>query len=148
MNKEFEKIGYIMGNGTTTEPRAYSFTDVDVAAGEYIYRLKQIDYDGTFEYSNEVEVSVSLPEEFSLSQNYPNPFNPSTIISYSIPQSGLVTLEVYSLLGEKVASLVNEVKEAGSYEINFNASTLSSGVYYYKLSTDNFVETKKMLLLR
>ena len=89
-----------------------------------------------------------LPNIFNLSQNYPNPFNPTTIISYSLPKSGNVTLEVFNLLGEKVATLVNEFEEAGSYKKTFNADMLSSGVYIYKLSAGSFVETRKMILLK
>jgi len=145
----WEKIGYVAGFGTTTETKSYSYTDDNISAGKYVYRLKQIDYDGTFEYSNEIEVEIGLtPSEFALEQNYPNPFNPNTVIKYSILEEGFVTLEVYNLLGEKVASLVNEMQEAGRYDINFDASNLSSGIYVYSLRSGKFTSVKKMLLLR
>lgn len=148
--QNWAKIGYVPGFGTTTEPKSYSYMDENVPAGTYSYRLKQIDFDGSFNYSPEVVVNVveALPSDFSLFQNYPNPFNPSTTINYSIPSSEFVTLKVYDVLGNKVATLVDEYKFAGSYEIDFDASQLSSGVYFYKLQAGSFVEIKKMMLAR
>ncbi len=90
----------------------------------------------------------SIPDKYSLSQNYPNPFNPVTAIKYSIPNEGFVSLKIYNVLGSEVATLVNEFKNAGSYNVSFNAENLSSGVYYYKLKSGTFVETKKMILLK
>lgn len=142
------KVGYSVGNGTTTEPKSYSFKDNDVNSGKYNYRLKQIDFNGTFSYSNAVKVNVTGPDQYSLSQNYPNPFNPATVIKYSIPSDGMVKLNVYNTLGQKVAELINGQVKAGSYEVNFNADNLSSGVYYYRIETTGFVSTKKMMLLR
>ena len=110
--------------------------------------MKQIDYNGSFEYSNEIEVEISLVKEFSLSQNYPNPFNPSTIISYQIPTNGNVTLKVFDLIGNEVATIVNENKTAGSYSIEFNASDLPSGVYFYQLKQGEMLQTNKMMLLK
>ncbi|UCH64705.1 MAG: T9SS type A sorting domain-containing protein, partial [Ignavibacterium sp.] len=114
----------------------------------YIYRLKQIDFNGVFDYSDEVIVEVTIPLEFALEQNFPNPFNPSTVIKYSIPHDGFVTLDVFNLLGEKVASLVNGIQKAGRYEINFDASNLASGIYVYNLKSGNFSSVRKMLLMR
>jgi hypothetical protein len=149
------EVGFINGNGTTSESQSYSFIDNNLSSGKYIYRLKQIDFDGTFSYSNEVEVDMSFPQIFSLEQNYPNPFNPSTSIKYTIPNvtlSGVegsrVILKIYDLLGNQIATLVNENKPAGNYEVSFNAKNLSSGTYFYKLQAGSFVETKKMILLR
>ncbi|MCH7964551.1 MAG: lamin tail domain-containing protein [Bacteroidetes bacterium] len=116
--------------------------------GKYSYRLKQIDYNGTFEYSKIIEIDVDAPLEFELSQNFPNPFNPSTKINYQIPKLSLVTLKVYDVLGNEVATLVNEEKSAGNYEVEFNATTLPSGIYFYKLQAGSFVETKKMVLMK
>ena len=143
------KITFVEGKGTTTEKQEYFYTDKNLKEGIYNYRLEQIDYDGSKNIiSTEITVYLSLPEKFSLGQNYPNPFNPSTKIKYSIPASEFVTLKVYNLLGEEVTSLVNEIKPAGSYEVEFIVSALPSGVYLYKLQAGNFVETKKMLLLK
>lgn len=151
----WEKIGFVEGHGTTTEPRSYSFSDEDVTTGRYKYRLKQIDYDGTFSFSDVVEVEFNqVPEGFRLYQNYPNPFNPSTKIKFEIPNLEITwrvvftTLKVYDILGNEVAELVNEEKLAGNYEIEFDAGNLSSGIYFYTISAGNFHETKKMILLR
>lgn len=152
---EWGGIGFISGNSTTTGKSFYSFVDQSAVAGKSFYRLKQIDFDGSFEYSNIVEVDFNLPIEFSLEQNYPNPFNPSTKIKYNIPsvistigRNLNVLLKVYDVLGNEIAILVNEEKPAGNYEVNFDASKLSSGVYFYKLQAGNFAETKKMNLIR
>jgi hypothetical protein len=144
----WDKLGFVNGNGTTTETRSYSFADKNVNAGTYSYRLKQIDFDGTFEYSNVIEVDVSSPQQFELSQNYPNPFNPATTISFSIPQSSFVTLKVYDIIGNEIATLVNENKAAGRYEINFDASNQSSGVYLYSITAGNYNEVRKMTLIK
>jgi hypothetical protein len=145
---EYITIGYVEGAGTTTEPQNYSYTDNKVETGTYTYRLKQVDFDGTFTYSNEVEVDVTAPLSFNLDQNYPNPFNPTTNISYSIPEAGNIILAVYNTVGEKVAVLVNGYSEAGHFDVSFNASNLPSGVYLYKLQSANSVQTKKMMLLK
>ncbi|MEE9572110.1 MAG: S8/S53 family peptidase [Candidatus Neomarinimicrobiota bacterium] len=147
-NGEFEKIGFVPGHGTTTELQSYTFIDENVLAGKYTYRLKQIDYDGTTEYSNVVEVEVAQPIEYNLSQNYPNPFNPSTTIAYSIPKDGLVTLKVYDILGKEVVTLINELQTAGTKNITYDASELSSGVYYYQLVSGEFRSTKKLILMK
>jgi photosystem II stability/assembly factor-like uncharacterized protein len=155
----WNKIGFVPGLGTTAETQHYSLTDNDVMLGKFQYKLKQIDYDGTFEYSQIVEVEVPFVNEFSLYQNYPNPFNPTTKIKYQIPLNppllkgeseagGFVTLKVYDILGVEVATLVNEEKPAGEYEVEFDAAKLSSGIYFYKLQAGEFVSTKKMILLR
>ena len=150
--QDWEKIGFVPGFGTTTEVHNYSFTDESLQSGNYNYRLKQIDYDGTFSFSNEVIVEIVAPKEFSLEQNYPNPFNPSTSIQYSISSRQFVTLKVYDILGNEIATLVNEEKPAGGYEVEFNASSFnhhsSSGVYFYSLSAGNYFATKKMILLK
>ena len=147
-NTEFEQVGYVAGFGTTTEPKSYSFSDANVSAGNYTYRLKQMDFDGSFEYSDEVNVEVLTPGSFELSQNYPNPFNPSTTIKYSLPENSFVNLAVYNLLGENVRTLVNEVQNAGNYNLNFDASGLTSGTYVYRLSTASGTLTQKMVLLK
>ncbi len=144
----YENVGYVAGFGTTTEPKAYSFVDSKLEEGSYTYRLKQIDFDGSYEYSDEVSVEVEIPLEYSLEQNYPNPFNPSTTIKYSIPEDGFVKLAVYNMLGEEVAAIVNTTQKAGRYEVNFNASKLSSGVYVYRIEASNFTASKKLILMK
>ena len=148
INGEFLTIGFKKGFGTTTESHNYSFTDENLETGKYYYRLKQIDFDGSLKYSSSVEIEVLAPVRYSLSQNYPNPFNPSTTISYSIKEAGLVQLKVFDILGNEVASLVDEYKPAGSFEVEFNASQLSSGMYLYKLSAGEFTSVKKFMLLK
>ena len=145
---QFEKIGYVAGFGTTTEPKNYSFNDTKLEPGNYTYRLKQVDLDGTYKYSDEVNIEVSQPLEYSLEQNYPNPFNPSTIIKYSIPEDGVVKLAVYNLLGEEVTNLVNTQQKAGRYEVVFDASGFASGVYIYRLESNSYSSIKKMLLIK
>lgn len=147
---EFVSVGFIKGNGTTTEPKAYSFVDnhLNNVTGKLYYRLKQIDYNGAFNYSEIVEVVIDLPLEYSLNQNYPNPFNPSTKIKYSVPEQNLVSIVVYGVTGEEIATLVNEVKEAGKYEIEFNALQLSSGVYFYRMTSGDFTSVKKLSVLK
>ena len=147
-NSEYTEVGFVPGFGTTTEAKSYSFSDQNLQNGIYLYRLKQIDFDGTFEYSEEIEVEVITPASFSLDQNYPNPFNPSTRIKYSVPESGNIRLSVYNTVGEEVAVLVNGFSQAGSFDVTFDASNLSTGVYLYKLQSANSVQTKKMMLLK
>ena len=144
----WKSIGFVEGQGTTTNTHHYTFQDEGLTPGIYLYRLKQIDYDGTFEYSKEIEVEVGIPDKFSLSQNYPNPFNPGTKISWQSPVGGYQTLKIYDVLGNEVATLVNEYRNAGSYEVEFNSAGLSSGVYFYRIQVGDFIETKKMVLLR
>jgi hypothetical protein len=170
-NDYWNKIEFVPGHGTTTEPQYYSYVDESLHAGKYQYRLKQIDFDGSFEYSKIVEVTIEPPMEFSLSQNYPNPFNPSTKIKFTIPASdnpllrgargGLVTLKVYDVLGNEIATLVNEELSPGEYEVEFSGHSdegqnLPSGVYFYQLRTkgpetssgQGIIQTKKMILLK
>jgi hypothetical protein len=146
-DSEYSIVGYVEGNGTTTEIQEYLYTDRDVQPGKYNYRLKQIDYDGTFEYSNEIEVNVA-PVSFSLEQNYPNPFNPITSIEYAVGSIEYVSLKVYDVLGVEITTLVNEEKEPGVYKAIFDASNLSSGTYFYKLQARDNVMVRKMILMR
>lgn len=152
----WKSIGFVPGYGTSTEKHFYSFRDEDLSAGKYQYRLKQIDFSGKSSFSEIAEVEINSSAQFILEQNYPNPFNPSTKIKYSIPavisnevkQSQLVTILVYDVPGNVVATLVNEEKPSGSYEVEFNAVNLPSGVYFYRLKAGSFMATKKMILLR
>ncbi len=147
-NNEWQYIGFVEGNGTTTNRQDYSFIDVLKEYGRYLYRLKQIDFDGTFEYSNEIEIELTLPNKFELIQNYPNPFNPSTIIGWKMAASDHVSIKVYDLLGNDIATLVDGVKPAGVFQIEFDGSGLSSGTYFYKITSSNFTEIKKMSLIK
>jgi hypothetical protein len=144
---EWQVLGFVRGAGTTTEAQSYSFLD-NSAVGKVQYRLKQIDFDGQFEYSNIIEVDAGAPKVFALEQNYPNPFNPSTTIRYQLPVASEVKLEVYDVLGKKIATLVNERQSAGAYQVVWNASGLSSGTYFYRLQAGTFVETKKMIMVK
>ncbi|HPI38784.1 MAG TPA: T9SS type A sorting domain-containing protein, partial [Ignavibacteriaceae bacterium] len=154
-SSEFEiwnKIVFVQGSGTTTEANNYSYTDKNLSAGKYRYRLKQIDYDGSFNYSNIVEVDVVIPGEFILYQNYPNPFNPVTLIKYVIPGNvetlHATSLRIVDILGKNVATIVNELQEPGIYEVEWDASSYPSGIYFYQLQVGSFIETKRMLLLK
>jgi len=152
----WENISFVEGYGNSNSPKQYKYKDIENLSGKYFYRLKQIDIIGSFEYSNIVEINFGLPMEFTLSQNYPNPFNPTTSIEYSIPlleplhaTVQFVQLKVYDLLGREVATLIDESKPAaGSYTVEFNASDLPSGIYIYKLEASNFVQAKKMTLIK
>ena len=145
---QFITIGHVTGNGTTTERQQYSFTDASVDAGKYYYRLKQVDFNGTYEYSSEVFADVTTPFEFALDQNYPNPFNPTTSINFSLTEPTFVKLAVYNLLGEEVQVLRNENMDAGSFKVNFDAASLPSGMYLYKLETAQFTSVRKMMLMK
>ena len=144
----WESIGFVPGYGTTTERHHYSFKDDNVSSGFYQYRLKQIDFDGSFSYSKTVEMEIMLPSEYQLYQNYPNPFNPVTTISYSLPIKAQVLLVIYNALGQSITRLVNEEKDAGNYSVKFNATNLPSGFYYFNLQAGSFISTKKMILLK
>jgi predicted nucleotidyltransferase len=147
-SENWKKLGFITGNGNSTSPKQYEFLDKNPAGGtKFIYRLKQIDMDGQFKYSNEIEVEI-MPTQFELFQNYPNPFNPITNIKFSLPHTERVKISIYNSLGEEVLLLVNKDYEAGFYNIELNASNLSSGIYVYRMETANFVDSKKLLLLK
>jgi Leucine-rich repeat (LRR) protein len=149
-NLVWEKIGFIEGNGTTTETQIYEFNDdiKNIVTNSLSYRLKQIDYDGSYKYSSVVNVEDKIPSHYALHQNFPNPFNPTSVIVYDIPKDGIVSLQVYNLIGEVVAVLVDEEKTAGNYEVEFNAAHLASGFYIYSLQAGSFVETRKMILMK
>jgi V8-like Glu-specific endopeptidase len=142
------EVAFVNGKGTTTERNTYTYTDRELQVGTYFYRLKQVDFDGTFSYSPEVEVSVLTPDDFTLFQNYPNPFNPSTKIKFAIPVKTQLQLNVYNMLGEKVAEVFSGILEGGFHEFNFDAANLSSGVYVYRIESDKFTDSKKMSILK
>ena len=144
----WETIGFVSGSGTTIEPVKYSFEDKNISPGSYDYRLKQIDFDGSFNYSDAVSVKVDIPEQFSLKQNFPNPFNPSTQIEFNIPRDGFVNLTVYNSLGQQIANPVNGFTKVGNHTVTFNAGNLASGIYYYRLEAGGNTLLKKMMLLK
>ncbi len=147
--KSWIEAGFVKGHGTTTEENNYSFMDKNLRPGGYSYRLVQIDFDGTKTESNIIDVEInSQPTQYSLKQNYPNPFNPTTIIEYSIPYEGNVKIIIYNSLGQEVQTPVNNYTQAGNYRVNFDATTLPSGIYYYRLNADNYSSVKKMILLK
>jgi len=151
LNNEWELIGFVEGSGTSTETQYYNFSD-DItqinSIRKVFYRLKQLDFDGAFEYLEEVEVSLDKPLDYSLQQNYPNPFNPSTKIKFHIAEDSYVRLEIFDMLGNEVTTLIAEELPIGRYDVEFDASDLSSGTYFYKLSSNEFQEVKKMILLK
>lgn len=147
-SNDWTRAGFVEGKGTVTGPNDYSFTET-VNSGKYNYRLKQIDVNGNFEYFNlSNEVVVGIPESYSLSQNYPNPFNPSTRINYSVKEEGNVNIVLYNIYGKEVATIFNGNRTAGFYNVRFDASGLSSGVYFYRIISGNFTDTKRMTLVK
>lgn len=153
-NSEFASIAFVNGHGTTTEQKQYSFYDRNVESNvDYSYRLKQIDFDGSFEYSQVINLGSTLPLEFALEQNYPNPFNPSTTIGFAVPVKSNVMLEVYNLIGQKVITLMQGEVEAGEHTAQLNATSLPSGIYLAKFTAvgengSRFTSSKKMTLLK
>ena len=152
-SSKFRNIGFVPGNGTTTENHAYSYTDKNLSVGSYSYRLMQIDYDGSFKYSNVVEADLTNLAVYSLEQNYPNPFNPSTKITYSLTVDSKVKLTLYNILGETVTVLVDKTESAGKREITFDGTNLNSGIYFYRLEAvgvdgSNFSQVRKMMLMK
>ena len=151
--EQWTKEGFIQGSGTTEAPRSYRFEEKKLSMAVYNYKLKQLDYNGNFEYfSLPVDVTVGKPNEFSMGQNYPNPSNPKSKIDYEIPLNGKVTMKIYDIIGREVITLVNEVKEAGYYSAEFDGSNLASGVYFYRITAEgegkSFGKTLKMVLVK
>ena len=149
----YNSIGYVQGSGTTTDVQNYIFVDRNLIPGTYYYRLKQIDFDGTIAYSNEINVEVAVPDIFVINQNYPNPFNPTTSISFSLPVDANVSLKIFNALGQEVANLIEGNLISGLHELNFDATELTSGVYFYKIEANgidgrNFTSVKKMILTK
>lgn len=156
---EWDILGFVEGNGNSNSPKEYSYTDKDLFAGgsKFQYRLKQVDTDGKFEYSDIVEVEI-LPTKFELSQNYPNPFNPSTTIQFSLPKATQLKINIYNMLGELVETIADGTYEAGYHKVTFsaiggsasggNAFSLSSGAYIYRFESPDFVQVRKMVLIK
>ena len=154
--KEFSTIGFVKGHGTTTGQHSYTYSDKNLENGKYYYRLKQVDFNGSIEYSDVIELEWRAFNSYLLEQNYPNPFNPTTTIGFGIQEKSNVKITILNAIGEEVAVVLNEVKEAGYHTVEFNASSLPSGVYFYQLravdpsagSGQAFIQTKKMILLK
>ncbi|MBZ0184077.1 MAG: T9SS type A sorting domain-containing protein [Melioribacteraceae bacterium] len=161
LSLQWKKVGFVEGHGTSNSPKEYTFIDDKTSEvlgnlggldGKLQYRLKQIDFDGKFEYSETITVesfrATNLPTEFALQQNYPNPFNPTTSIEYSVPSREYVILKVYDVLGNEVVTLVNEQKSAGHYKVSFNAINLASGLYIYRIQVGEFNSVRKMMFIK
>ncbi len=153
-NISFKEIAFIRGHGTTTDQSVYSYIDNSILSGKYYYRLKQVDFNGSFSYTSSIGVNIGIPKNFSLDQNYPNPFNPSTTIRFALPTNAKVSIKLYNTLGQEVVDILNnEQLNAGVHEKVFNASSFSSGVYFYRLEAkgddgSSFAKTKRLVLIK
>ncbi len=144
----FEVIGFVSGNGTSNTTQYYTFVDDEISlSGEYFYKLKQIDLDGSYTFSEILTLNVAQPDETVLFQNKPNPFNPSTNIEFKIQSTQKVILDVFDIKGERIVTLVNKNLQPGTYKFYFDGSELSSGIYFYRLITDK-IFVKKMNLIK
>jgi hypothetical protein len=146
-------VGHVNGKGSTNTPSSYTFTDENLYTGKYCYRLKQIDYNGNFQYHNlSAFIEISLPTIYYLSQNYPNPFNPYTNIDFNLPVDSKVTINIYDITGRRLRTVINKSMRAGYHTERFDASSFSSGIYFYTLyaksSGQSFIATKKMVILK
>ena len=148
-NEDWKSIGFVKGAGNSNSTKIYSFNDVSAnLSGKYYYRLKQVDTDGSFEYSEEIMIELDKTGSYQLEQNFPNPFNPTTIITYQIPRKSRVVLKIFDVLGRDIRTLVNEVKDAGRHKVEFNASDLSSGRYFYQINAGNYTSVKKLIVAK
>jgi len=147
-NNEWNRIGFVKGHGTTTEISNYSFTDKNAFGNVIKYRLKQIDYNGSYTYSKVIEIENEMVNKYELRQNYPNPFNPTTTITYTLPERGNVELKIYDSLGQEITTLVNKEMQAGIHNVMWNAENVPLGVYFYKITINNFSQVNKMILLK
>ncbi len=146
--KNFARLGFIAGAGSTNIAQGYSYVDETAAVGTWFYRLKQIDRDGSFTFSEVKGIEVMPPQKYELTQNFPNPFNPRTEIAFHVRQEGVVELKVFDLLGREVRTLVNERMRAGIHRVTFDGRDLPSGMYLYTIKAGNFHAVKKMLLVK
>lgn len=146
--ENWNTIGTIRAAGNSTNPINYSFTDENITNSTYYYRLKQVDYDGSFTYSRTIEVDGNIMNQFVLEQNYPNPFNPATKINFTVPFDSKVSISIYSITGELIKELVNDFIAAGTHSVEFDGSNFSSGLYLYRMTSGNFVQTNKMMLIK
>ena len=148
LESPWNKITEIQAAGNSSTPKIYSYTDKNLRPGNYFYRLKMIDIDGKFKYSNEIETNIAAPREYILNQNFPNPFNPTSRISFSLPKTSFTTLKIYNVLGREVQTIVSEILSSGTHNYEFDGRNLNSGVYFYTLMAGNFSSTKKMILMK
>lgn len=149
-NEEWTVVGFVRGAGTSTMPREYAFRDSRIEAGRYAYRLRQVDFDGSFSYTSAAEIEIgSAAKELALGSNYPNPFNPETSIEFTVPREGRATLTVYNMIGQEVATLFDGVAEAGKiHRVTFSGSSMPSGLYFYRLEFGSTTIVKRMMLLK
>ncbi|NIR47130.1 T9SS type A sorting domain-containing protein [candidate division KSB1 bacterium] len=150
-NHDFEKIGFVAGNGTVTVPKTYKFVDTEISTGKVFYRLKQIDLDGRFDYSDILTVNIGVPEHFELSANYPNPFNPETSFDYNVSRDAKISLTVYDLLGRKIKTLLDEFKRAGRHTVTWDGTDnfskkVASGAYFVRFVAGDFRQVRRVLL--
>ncbi len=151
--ENWNKIGFVAGSGNSNSPKSYSYTDSPTGGTSFSYRLKQIDYDGNFEYYDAITVLLNGSDRAKLLQNNPNPFNPSTAIKFYIPNDSKVRIAIYDILGREVTTLLDEQKQAGYHIVYWNGNdkngiAAASGIYLYRLTVGNYVKTKKMNLLK
>ncbi|MBK6539224.1 MAG: T9SS type A sorting domain-containing protein [Ignavibacteria bacterium] len=148
-SESWQELAFVSGSGFTNTVRNYTYTDRNLSEGTYNYRLKQVDYNGNFEYFNlNSEIEIGTPNSFNISQNYPNPFNPSTKINFEMAKEGNVSIKVFDYTGKEISTLVNGFRSAGYYTIDFNAINLSSGIYFYRMEANNFTKVMKMSLIK
>jgi hypothetical protein len=148
-SSEWLNIGFVKGKGNSNTTQFYSFNDSKLSVGKYNYRLKQIDYNGNYEYFKlKDNVIIGIPNKFEISQNYPNPYNPTSKIDFEIPYDVFVSIKIYDVLGREIKTLVNEFKKAGYYSLNFNATSFASGTYFYKMVAGNYSQSKRMLYIK
>ncbi len=152
-NQEFETIAFVPGYGTTAESKSYSYTIDELITQKTYFRLKQMDYDGSFKYYDAVKVDAVIPTLYEVTQNFPNPFNPSTAITFTLPVDANVTISVFNSIGEQVGDITNSQFTPGIHTVNFNADNLSSGIYFYRMQANgtdgsSFSSVKKMILIK
>ncbi|MBS1492552.1 MAG: T9SS type A sorting domain-containing protein [Bacteroidetes bacterium] len=146
---EFKEIGFVNGSGNSNNIHNYKYEDKNLPVGNFSYRLKQVDYNGNFKYYNLAnEVNVGVPNQYSLSQNYPNPFNPVTNIEFELPQNIYVELKVFDVTGREVSTIVSQALQSGYYKYSFDASSISSGSYFFRLNAGSFSAMKKMIVIK
>ncbi len=152
--KSFLSLGFVEGHGNSNSIKNYSYIDNSAEGGNLKYRLKQIDTDGSFEYSDEVDVTFNKAYKYSMEQNHPNPFNPTTELNYTIPNYSKVTVEIYNTLGQRVAKLINANQNIGKHSVIWNATDFSSGTYFARFTAtslknnETFTDVKKLLLIK